>query len=108
MGKITSPFRTIDLTPTLTHTSQVEAQVTLGQIRGEKVALPTLPGHLHVWSGQTRSFHVIVHRVLTHHFSLVVLTFARLIGKAILVFFFTDYTKHISFQHCELSSKSNA
>ena len=63
MGEITSPFRTIDLTPTLTHTSQVEAQVTLGHIRGEKVALPhsmAICMTSQVQLGQTRSFFMEV------------------------------------------------
>ena len=45
--------------------SQVEAQVTLGQIRGEKVALPPLHGQLHDKSGPTRSNQVIFHGSVT-------------------------------------------
>ena len=42
MGTANS-LKALDLTSSLTPTSQVEAQVTLGQIRGEKVALPPRP-----------------------------------------------------------------
>ena len=43
MGVITSPLKALDLTSSLTPTSQVEAQVTLGQIRGERSLPPRAP-----------------------------------------------------------------